>query len=139
MTSKYPSYPVPSAATLVCHQGSVLLLQRRFPPGVGKWSFPGGKIELGETARQAAVREVWEECRVRIEITRLLEAMDVIIYDQQQKLQYHYLILIYQGAYLAGTPVNSPESFQVRWVPLEEALNYDLTSTARQVLLALQQ
>ncbi|MBF7084657.1 NUDIX hydrolase [Desulfallas sp. Bu1-1] len=136
MTREYPPFPVPSAAALVCHQGSLLLIRRKFEPGAGKWSLPGGKIELGETAEETAAREVMEECNVRVKVTRLLNAANAIFYDHEHRVRFHYLIIVYLAAYLSGTPENSEETLEVRWVPLEEAGNYDLTGTARSAIEA---
>lgn len=136
MSREYPPFPVPSASALVYHRGSLLLVRRKFEPGAGKWSLPGGKIELGETAEEAAAREVMEECNIRVKITRLLHAANAIFYDQEHRVRFHYLILVYLAAYLSGTPENSEETLEARWVPLEEAGSYDLTGTAKSVIEA---
>jgi mutator protein MutT len=53
---------VPCAGAVVRdHAGRLLLVQRGREPGRGRWSLPGGRVEPGETAEQAAVREVREE------------------------------------------------------------------------------
>lgn len=50
----------------VTEKGEVILLQREIEPAKGKWSFPAGYQEMGESTLQAALRETWEEIRVRI-------------------------------------------------------------------------
>ena len=53
--------PVP-AAGVVCFRGDeVLLIRRGTPPREGEWSLPGGRIEWGERAADAALRELREE------------------------------------------------------------------------------
>ncbi len=52
--------------------GSVVLLRREIEPAKGKWSYPAGYQELGETVEQAAVRETWEEICVRVKVTGLV-------------------------------------------------------------------
>jgi len=136
LTREYPPYPVPSAAALVYHQGALLMVKRKFAPGAGKWSLPGGKIEVGETAQYAAAREVLEECGVRIKIRELLNAVDAIFYDNAQRVRFHYLILVYLGEYISGSPQNSPETLDVRWIPLRDIAVYDLTGTARSAIEA---
>jgi len=54
--------PIPSVAVLAANaEGRVLMVKRRVEPGYGKWSLAGGFIEMGETAQQAVIRELYEE------------------------------------------------------------------------------
>eukprot|EP00927_Polykrikos_kofoidii_P060966 TRINITY_DN55860_c0_g1_i1.p1 TRINITY_DN55860_c0_g1~~TRINITY_DN55860_c0_g1_i1.p1 ORF type:complete len:253 (-),score=48.45 TRINITY_DN55860_c0_g1_i1:38-796(-) len=68
-------YPRAAVAGVICHSDGArddsntpasgrryLIVKRARPPRVGRWSFPGGKLELGETVAVGAVREVEEEC-----------------------------------------------------------------------------
>ncbi|WP_051273456.1 NUDIX hydrolase [Desulfotruncus alcoholivorax] len=135
MPAEYPPHPVPAASALVYNNnGKILLIQRKLEPGAGKWSLPGGKVELGETARAAAVRETFEESGIRVETEKLLDAVDVIITDDKMRTRYHFLILVYLARYVSGRLQESPETMDARWVPLKEALEYDLTSTAHTVI-----
>lgn len=59
-----------SAALILNDAGAVLCVKRgasKFPSTAGKWEFPGGKIEAGETPAQAAVREIREELELEID------------------------------------------------------------------------
>lgn len=47
----------------------------------GKWEFPGGKIEVGETAEQALVREIWEELATKIKVSDLIETLEYVYPD----------------------------------------------------------
>jgi ADP-ribose pyrophosphatase YjhB (NUDIX family) len=57
---------------LVIDSGRVLLLRRGIEPEVGKWTFPGGFVDFGETPTEAAVRETLEEVGMRVRIDRHL-------------------------------------------------------------------
>lgn len=60
----YWERPLPAAAVLIsdAHRpGQIVLVRRRYPPDEGQWTLPGGGIEAGESAEQAAVREAIEE------------------------------------------------------------------------------
>ena len=57
---------------LVIDAGRVLLLKRGNEPAIGRWTFPGGFVEFGERAIDAAVRETGEEVGVRAIVDRLL-------------------------------------------------------------------
>jgi ADP-ribose pyrophosphatase YjhB (NUDIX family) len=63
----YPRAAVATTVQLVVdgqQRPQYLLIQRANPPDQGKWSIPGGKIELGETTMQAAQRELQEETQL---------------------------------------------------------------------------
>jgi ADP-ribose pyrophosphatase YjhB (NUDIX family) len=57
----------------VMPDGRIVLLQREIQPARGRWSYPAGYQELGETVRHAAARETWEEICVRPKVGRLLD------------------------------------------------------------------
>jgi 8-oxo-dGTP diphosphatase len=61
-TREYPSSPLPSVHAAVLRADQVLLVRRANPPRQGRWSLPGGAVELGETFRQA-VRRAWAMVR----------------------------------------------------------------------------
>jgi 8-oxo-dGTP diphosphatase len=52
--------------------GGILLVQRAIEPSYGKWVFPGGYVDRGESLEAAAIREVKEECGLDVRLARLL-------------------------------------------------------------------
>ena len=70
----YVDFPGPKlvAGCLVEETGRVLLLRRGIMPQIGKWTFPGGYVDLGETPSQAALRETLEEVGMRVTLGKLL-------------------------------------------------------------------
>ncbi len=67
----YWERPAPAAVALVRDgEERLLYTRRRYPPEPGGWCFPGGGVEAGESAEDAAVREVWEETGIRIAVDR---------------------------------------------------------------------
>lgn len=65
MRREYPEQPIAGVGALIVHEGKLLLVKRGVDPAKGKWSIPGGAVELGERMRDAVVREVKEECGLR--------------------------------------------------------------------------
>ena len=94
-TRIYPAFPIPAVGAVVLHDNNVLLIQRGQAPAKGKWTLPGGAIEVGESPEEALLREVEEECQVRICIQDIVEVINKVMYDEQGEVQYHYIILDY--------------------------------------------
>ena len=83
----YAPRPVAGAGIVVFRGEEVLLIRRGKPPYEGEWSLPGGKIEYGETAAEAALRELAEETGARAEHVTILKAMDEPVrYDLPEEL-----------------------------------------------------
>lgn len=66
---------------VLIERGRVLLVRRRNPPRAGEWSLPGGKQMAGETARQAALRELAEETGLKAVILGLVDVVDATFPD----------------------------------------------------------
>ncbi|MEZ4284950.1 MAG: NUDIX domain-containing protein [Nitrospira sp.] len=81
--------PTPAVIGVVVRAGKVLLVRRNNPPDAGKWGFPGGKIESGETLRAAAAREVKEETGLLVSPDQVITALDVLDRDAQGSLRFH--------------------------------------------------
>lgn len=64
--------PYPVAGVIVHRNGKVLLLKRGIAPAKGKWTFPAGFVELGETIPKAALRETLEETGLKVKLTGLV-------------------------------------------------------------------
>lgn len=70
------------AAAVICdsfaHPTEIFATARGYGEFRGMWEFPGGKLEVGETPRQAVVREIREELDVTVEVGELI---DIVAYD----------------------------------------------------------
>jgi 8-oxo-dGTP diphosphatase len=68
---------IPCAGALVRDErGRLLVILRSQPPAEGTWSLPGGRIEPGESAESACVREVAEETGLAVEVVRHVGRID---------------------------------------------------------------
>ena len=132
--SAAPCWPRAAASAVVLRDGAVLLVERGKPPLSGVWSLPGGHIEPGETARDAARREVTEETGVTSELLGLADVHDVIIRTEAGALRAHYLLAVYYGRWLAGEPVAATDCRDARFVALADIGNYALTDGAQRII-----
>src|SRR5215471_17819244 len=64
--------PKLAAGAIVALDGRIVLARRAIEPALGKWVFPGGFVDRGETVEEAAVRETCEEVNVAVEIGGLV-------------------------------------------------------------------
>jgi len=115
------------AAIVVSHKGRVLLQQRAMDPQAGYWTFPGGFLEIGETAGQGAARETLEEVGLDVKPAALLG-----VYSRPHA---GIVLLAYEAeAATDAAIVADAESLQVRWfaptdIPWDD-LAFDTTEAA---------
>lgn len=132
--NEYPDRPVPSVSALVFRDDAVLLVKRRDEPNRGAWSPPGGSLELGETVEDAAAREAFEETGVTIRPVRVVDVRDLIRRTTDGRIQWHYVLLIVLSEYVVGDPFPASDAENARFIPLAALAEYDLTSSAGEVL-----
>ena len=73
----------------------MLLVKRRYEPLAGRWSIPGGTLELGETLETGVAREMREETGLEIEVGPVIEVFDRIIFDAEKRVRYHFVLVDY--------------------------------------------
>jgi 8-oxo-dGTP diphosphatase len=91
----YPDRPWVGVGGIVFQDDKVLLVKRGKEPGFGKWSIPGGAVDVGESVKSALQREIEEETGLLVEVLDLVEIFERIIPDSQGKILYHYVLLDY--------------------------------------------
>ena len=119
---------------MVFHQKKVLLVRRGRAPSEGLWAIPGGSVELGETLQEAAEREILEETGIRIRAKEPVLTFDVIDWDPQNRVRYHYVIVDLTADYISGEPRAGDDAVQARWVSEEDARRLSLNETSRKLL-----
>ena len=102
--------PKVAAVTLVHSMGRILLVRRAIQPHYGKWSLPSGYVDRGEAVEKAAVREVWEETNLKIEINSLQG-----IYSGKGPV----ILAVYQASPTSGQPSVGSEVSEVGWFNLD--------------------
>ena len=131
--------PTPAAGVVCLRGGEVLLIRRGKPPRHGEWSLPGGRIEWGETAAQAALRELREETGVTAELLGLLDVVDGLFKGPDGALERHYLLVDYAARWISGEPVAGDDAAEARFWPLAAAIRQVQWSETRRIIaLALE-
>jgi 8-oxo-dGTP diphosphatase len=127
VTREYPPYPRVGVGAVVLHEGRVLLVQRGRPPALGKWSLPGGLVDLGETTSAAARREVVEECGIEVRLAGVAGVVDRITCDETGRVRYHYVLIDYLAYADSDTVTAGSDAAAVRWVLAEHLHTLDVT------------
>ena len=130
----YPKAPIAGTGVVVFKEGKILLIKRGQEPSKGKWSIPGGRIELGEAAFEAARREVKEECSIEVEIERVLDSVDNIIRDEDGRIEYHFVIIDLLARYVSGEIRAQSDAEACRWVTPREMAGLDMSPMLRDML-----
>lgn len=131
MSREYPRRPIVGVGALIVKNGKLLLIKRAAKPGQGRWSIPGGLVELGERVQDAVVREVKEECGLDIEVERLVDVFDSITRDEKGRIQYQFVVVNFLAEIRGGTLKNADDVLEAKWVPLDEVEQYNLTNSFR--------
>lgn len=130
----YPEQPMVGVGAVVLRDGRLLMVKRSREPSKGKWSIPGGKLELGETLRQAARREVLEECGIEVEMEDVVSATETILRDEAGNIRYHFVLVDLSGKYISGEPKAQSDAAECRWVAPEELAGFDMPPTLQEML-----
>lgn len=133
-SSDYPQNPLPAVGAVVFLEGRVLLVRRGQPPSEGQWAIPGGRIQLGETMQQAAEREILEETGIVIRASDPVYFFDSIIKDEQNRVQYHYVIVDLYADYISGVPLPGDDATDARWVSASELIQLDVSAPTLDLL-----
>jgi 8-oxo-dGTP diphosphatase len=112
-----PLSPRVVAGVAIVRHGRVLAARRVLPVEyAGRWEFPGGKVDPGESDRAAAVREIREELGCEVEVVRRLPG--------EHALSEGFVLRVYEAVLRSGEPVPH-EHDAIRWLAPEELDDVD--------------
>jgi 8-oxo-dGTP diphosphatase len=129
---KYP-YPILAASGLLIEDGKILLVKRKSPPSIGRWSLPGGAVEKGEALKDAVKREFFEETSLSVKVVKLLTVYEKIEVGAD-KVGYHYVILLYLLEYINGSLKANDDAQDACFFSKDEILGLNLTDGLIEVL-----
>jgi 8-oxo-dGTP diphosphatase len=127
----YPDQPVVGVGAVIVKECKIALIKRGNEPSKGKWTIPGGLVELAESPEQAVIREAKEETGLDVDTPTLIDVVSNVDFDDKGKVKYHYVIIDYFVHVKKGVARASSDAMELRWVPFEEVEKYDLTASFR--------
>jgi 8-oxo-dGTP diphosphatase len=131
---EYPDRPIVGVGAVIIDRGQVLLVKRGSPPLLGEWSLPGGAVELGETLRAAAEREVQEETGLIVKAGEVIEVLDRIVPGAAGAPQYHYVLIDFLCSVEGGELRAGGDAADARWAAESELAKYKLEKPAQRVI-----
>jgi ADP-ribose pyrophosphatase YjhB (NUDIX family) len=123
---RYPERPIVGVLAVVLRGDRALIVRRANPPMRGRWGFPGGVLELGETVAQGAMRELFEETGVTAEPAGVLTVIDGIDRDEESRVRYHWTLVAVSGRWQSGEGVPGDDADEVAWLTRAEILEQNL-------------
>lgn len=105
-------------AAIINDSGELLCAQRGYGSLIGKWEFPGGKVEKGETNQEALAREIREELNINVDVKELIDENYNEYNDKNVNLK------VYKCSYVSGE-INDTEHQALKWVKPEEIESLD--------------
>ncbi len=132
----YPGRPWVGVGVVVWREDRVLLIRRAKSPRKGQWSIPGGMQEIGETAIQAGIREVSEETGIDIVIDGLIDVVDLILSDEDERVRTHYTLIDYTGHCVQGdaSPRPGGDVDAAKWVSHSALEEYGLWAETLRII-----
>jgi ADP-ribose pyrophosphatase YjhB (NUDIX family) len=121
--------PKVAAGTLpVLADGRIVLVRRAIEPQYGRWSYPGGYMDRGETVREAAIRETREECGLEVALQQLVD-----VYSYPNSI---VVVVVFAARVTGGSLAPGPECLDARAFAREEIPWAELAfSSTRDALL----
>ncbi len=129
-----------AAVGVVCLRGEqVLLIRRGRPPLQGAWSLPGGRIEWGERAADAALRELGEETGIQAELLGLIDVVDGLFAAEHGGRAAHYVLIDYAAHWLGGEPAAGDDAAEASFHRLDSLAELDLWDETLRIIALAQQ
>jgi 8-oxo-dGTP diphosphatase len=119
---RYPDRPIVAVLAVVVRGEEALIVQRAQQPNAGRWGFPGGVLELGETVAEGAMRELFEETGIVAEPAGVLNVHDAVSRDDDGRVQFHYVLIAVRGIWRSGEGTAGDDAAAVAWASRADVL-----------------
>ena len=127
--------PVVGVGAVIWNErGEIVLIRRGQEPRLGEWSIPGGRLEWGESVRDAIVREVREETGLEVEIAGLIDVVDAVTRDASGEAVRHYVLIDFLAQYVSGTLRAGSDAAEAHWVAYAALDEYVLWKETRRTV-----
>jgi 8-oxo-dGTP diphosphatase len=127
VSREYPDSPRVGVGAVILHEDKVLLVRRGKSPSFGKWTLPGGLVELGETTTEAIAREIVEECGIKIRIVDVAGVITRVVRDDDDRIRYHYVLVDYLAYPDSMDVVAGSDAAEAQWFEIERLTELDTT------------
>jgi len=108
-------------AVIINNENKILIAKRKMDDScAGKWEFPGGKIEEGETQEEALIREIKEELDIEVKIGNFITENSTVSKNK------HLTLYTYFAEFLSGE-IKIIDHEKINWVTKKELLHYNFT------------
>lgn len=136
MRREYPERPLVGVGAIIFNGdlSRVLLVRRGREPAKGLWSVPGGLVDVGEALEEAVKREVKEEVGLEVEVGPVVEILERIIYDDDLKVRYHYVLVDFLCSGVSGELKVATDVDEARWFELDQIEDLQMTESTLEVI-----
>ncbi len=126
-------YAITGVGAVALNNERILLVKRGWPPGEGVWAVPGGVVEAGESLRNAVVRELEEETRLKGRPAGIIH-VDEIIVREENRVEYHYVLVAILVREVRGAPRPGGDAVDAAWIRLDEVDSFRLAGSTRRII-----
>ena len=132
----YPDRPILAVSAAIIRDGGVFIARRARGPALGVWTMPGGMVEVGETLKEALIREILEETSMTIEPVALAGHREVMVRDDAGRVSRHFVILCFASRWVAGETKLNEELDESKWVRPSELKELKTTEGLAEIVAA---
>jgi 8-oxo-dGTP diphosphatase len=123
--------PVLAASAACFRDGRLLIVRRANPPQL--WTLPGGRIEAGEAAAEAARRELREETGIEADIAGFAGYREMML-REGGTLRSHFVILAFAARWRAGEARAGTELRDVEWIEADALSKFETTEGLAEII-----
>lgn len=127
-----PNRPQLAVSAGIFRDGKILLVRRAREPAKGIYTFPGGRVEFGESLTEAVAREVREETGLAIDIVGLAGWREAL--PARTGGHGHFVILPFAARWVSGEIMLNDELDDARWLPPDDLGGLPITTGLETVI-----